>query len=531
MLSVASNQSVLIKAGTTCAPTGGALYTNASGASGTAAIVIGVYNASTGARLFNTVGAATVNCAGTASIAFYLDNKAFICFDGIKFINKPAGAGSYVNFAGTSGNNQFLNCEITGSLWGGVEFAGSVGNDIAEGCVVSGCQTNGIAFTCVGANYTFTANYNTVSSSTDDGGIKVFQGGGTCSGIIAGNAITGPGAYGIRVQAVDCNVKIIGNFATKTINGITLQDAGVVSGNYDGTIIENNTVLSCGEAAIHYAGAAGNWLIQANRLYKSGSYDNGLTHGTEARYGRAIELWGLPGVAARSTRRGTVRYNVCAGAYNFQDNGSEGVGIGCDNNSHGITIYGNICIDNEGAGLQVFDATDHIFAGNLVINSLWQPVNRNLNWTGNMRGAVHLNDCSNVIVTNNTVIAFGGTHQLHGIESQTGFSGPGNIVTNNLIIGVKNIGIVRDTTAGNSIESNNIIEGVPVAVANTALTTIANGVGTLLVAAGASGVEGAFYTPSEGGICDGTGNVAFARFLSLCGVPLGANTPIGAMHP
>lgn len=90
---------------------------------------------------------------------------------------------------------------------------------------------------------------------------------------------------------------------------------------------------------------------------------NGTNNYSANAYGRGIELTSAAG--QDSCTNHTVRFNVCNGNFNYggaADNGSEGVGIGLDDGVNNCAVYGNICKNNEGNGVQVW-------GGNL--NTLW----------------------------------------------------------------------------------------------------------------------------------------------------------------
>lgn len=528
MTSVASGGMVLVRAGTTAtAGAPGALYINVSGTSATSAVVIGVYDNATKMRLFNQRGAATIDCTGTANNAFYMNDRQWVCVDGLRFINKPVGSGSFICFTGTSGNNQILNCVSENSTWHGFSALGTTGGDVIEGCAATG-NVDGIGIEA-GANvdnYNVSINYNFVAGCNT--GIKIYQTANSNQAVIAGNGIESCETYGIRVQAVSAATKIFGNYLFKS-GGIVLEDQGA-GANFSGSLVESNTVVRSTEFGVHI-GVQGTWLVQSNRIYLSGSFD-GSNPARSTRYGRGIELYGRNGSLPASS--GTCRFNVLAGSYNFggvNHNGTEGVGLACDNDCQATYVHSNICVDNEGNGIQVYANLQNVIAGNLVVNNCLAPTIRGNAWATNHKAQIVVNEAPQTQVVNNTIVCKAGENQLYGIANPATGNANGGF-HNNLIIGASAIGIVKDTsgTAPPS-ESHNVIEASPIAVSNTSLAPISNGTGTIAVSMGGSGAAGPFHVPAPGGVCDGTGATALAQLLSIVGVPLAGNTPIGACRP
>lgn len=492
-----------------------------------APIIIGVYDATTGLRLSGVgTGLATVDGNNAVVSCFYLNNVNFICVDGIKSINNNNVTFGLVLVGGTSVNCQVLNCDCSNNIGRGIQVLVStaLGNNVVEGCVANSngdVSLWGGVFTS-GDNTRWTFNRTNKSLTIIDS-----NGGVSTAATVAGNVVSGAPGVGIFVFTAGGSPQIYRNTVRQCASeGIFVASSTAASTDFSGMLIENNDCFNSGEFGIEISSAKGLWLIQFNRIYNSGSV-NGVSFGTANRFGRGIEIYGSS--AALAPADGIIRFNYVSGTFNFASNLSEGVGIGLDNNCSNISVYGNYCVNNEGQGIQLNTNLGgcRVF-GNAVVNSNIAPAIRGGIVDFPSQAGIAFVASPNTKIFNNTVIQYGASTQLYGISENGSFASRNTEVRNNLLIGAVSIGIVRNVT--NTAEGTNIVEGSPIAVANTSLVQIANGTGTVLVALGTSGVGPTTLVPTPGGIADGTGAAVDPTYVSLRGVPLAAQTPIGCMH-
>lgn len=515
----AANITVLQKSGTSLTLL--ALFApSVSGTSTTAAIVYGVYDGVSGTRISGAgPGIATLNVNGTAAVCTKLLNTNFWCFDGIKFTGSSASTSNgQVWVTGTSANNQFLSCDMSNHGHDGLHLDGTGVGNYAEGCTAQNNAAGGIG-NLLAADNSNNFAYN-VASNNGQYGIACFDlGTFKYSGEISGNTLQNNGsagsAYGVWIFATSCTAKIHNNLTSGQVINIFLQGNGV-NPDFGGTVVENNDINNAGYFGVQAYGISGTTLpvlIQYNRIRNSGSYNN-VTSATAEHFARGVEVFGVD--TAHLATNVVIRYNYVTGSFNFIADGSEGVGIGLDNNSNNCQVYGNICYANGGNGIQLnTNTTGSSVHSNLLVGNVTA---RNLVFPGNAQSEIYFVACPNTKVFNNTVVAYSATYCI--AESGT-FASRTSAIQNNLCI---NGGIAVNAA---NVCTTNLIEGSKTPVIN-AVTGATLSTTNLLAAFGASGAKPTFYIPPAGSLCDKAGVVVDATALSLFGAPFGAIPPIGA---
>lgn len=497
-------------------------------------ILFSVYRASDGTILNNSVGAATVSCNNGAFPAFYIESKNYIEVSGIKTTNHLTGQIGII-VSGTSANVIIRNCEIgqtTGDQSVGILVQSTGYNNVVEGNkIIAGCYT-AIKVQIIADDSTTVVNHNVIDNCVN-AGIFVFDqyvlpNGYKFSGTIAGNVVrNSPGEQG----CISCVIgggapKIYLNTVSKGLCGIRIVSSKSYSqanSNFTGMRVEQNSISNC-EFGVAFAGNVGSWVIQANIIEKCGSYDD-ITYCTSLQYGRGIELFGLN--ENFCVRDGTIRYNYVAKTYSWMGTptpGSEGVGIGVDNECRNIDVYSNVCYKNEGNGIQINVAYGTRVFGNICID--------NSTSTGSyqeyLKSDIVFSLTPNTQIYNNTIVCTGRVNQQSCINDSI-WDGGGTKIVNNLCIGATIAGI---RYGGSTVESYNISVGSPNLAVNLSNTPVSPGTGSSTQTATAVGAYAPLYQPVANGPCDGTGtnSVISGAYLFDRGLA-GISTPIGARRP
>lgn len=504
-----------------------------------APVVFGVYDPATGNRVSGRRAAATVSCGGAAISAVVLTNKNWTCVEGLQF-QSNTGANSLVSLTGTSANCQILNCAmISAGLYGVFHNASGVSNVIESNLITGG--TNGIWHQAPGADTTTSIVFNMVRNSAERG-ILVYDGfSGTplsvtvACNVVEDGAVTDPQLGGIEFICGGGASRVFRNVVRRFGRGIRVVSSiagSTVAANFAGLVIQNNDT-SNNEFGILLSGAFGNWSIEYNRVFNSGSL-NGVAPVSPQRWGRGIELFGA--VAGMAVSDGTVRFNYVTGSYNWPGvavEGTEGIGIGLDDNTINVDAYGNYCAFNEGSGFNVNGGgsgsgrANRVFGNICYANCTLRP-GRVLNWNHpSLRSEIHSSVCNYAQIYNNTLVS---TVALYSYADFDIFSGVGVEVRNNLCIGARIAGIRRDTTAGRTTESHNRVIDCPSIVVNLLDNRIQPGTGSAIGAPQDFEQASPFYNAARDGACDGAGTAVPSGALSFSGQPLAIRTPIGAVH-
>jgi hypothetical protein len=520
---------VLFAAGTTLPPAGATLTPAVGG------VVIGVYNPATGARVMNRTGAATINCGSAAFDTISAVNKNNVTVDGLRFINPPP-ANWCVNLSGTGSGGQILRCSATGGPFHFAVQSSGTGHNI-EFNESTNASDFGILYLLGADDTTSTLNFN----RTTGGGIRSLMvwdngTGRRFSGRIQANHLTDGGVANgsAGLLLVWCRggaPKITHNYGTRGRHGIWVESTGTGPADWTGYINENNDFTFC-EFNLLHSRMQGDFLVQYNSYPDAGTND-GVNPVTSDAYGRCIEFYGL--TFADRVQGGTVRWNYVGRAKahpratgNFP--GSEGVGIGLDNNTYDVKVYGNYSERNEGAGLQANSGGGNSFYGNWSVDDACADAANVANWPDETRASVQHSLSPDTYIGNNTIICTGKPGQRHGVAENKLFPSPDTITANNVIVGTSGSAISRNASV-NSVERGNLAINCPALVTSSVTEQpIAADSTTKVGSVNDLDFASPFYPPSVGGAADGTGVAVPAGTLSARGELFGVVVPRGALH-
>ena len=539
LAAMVAGDALLFRAGTTS--TLSAAMAAVSGTSAAVPIVFGVYDGGTGAvekRLFSRQGVATINCAGLGISAISMVAKNFTEVDGLNFTNN-SGANWFVTFSGTSSGGRITNCTATGGQYHfAFQTTGLNPGHVMENNRSVGATEIPIAILLLGANdnnsvvqFNYAGGFSKAGIIANDNqaGLYDFSGTVACNSVEDGTDTTT--RAGIDVSPRGGSPRVFRNTSRRNCVGIQLASSNATTtGSFAGALIENND-CSNNEFGIAVVNTRGALVIQYNRCIDSGS-KTGATFITPLQYGRNIELYG--NTEAIAVRDAIIRFNYCAGAYNWPGTsfpGSEGTGIGLDDNSANLSVYGNYCVANEGGGIQVNSGHGNRIYSNICVDNNKLRPGRSVAIADSGAGQITFVNTPFVEVFNNTCVGTGLLYQKYGIVDSSAFGSSSARIYNNLCIGGTVAGIARNVAAGTTSENNNVVVGSPAAVVNTSNAVIANGAGTSIQTAAAVGAVTNIYQPLAGGPCDGTGATVPGEAVAFDGQPLASRTPIGALFP
>lgn len=340
--------------------------------------------------------------------------------------------------------------------------------------------------------------------------------------IIVGDG--GPtGAHAVKitntVPFTDLKIK---NFTARTANGLPtthINKAGLFVQNATGTSLANGAAASIEISNVDVSNFADgmflagvrnawihHWRCDGNNsfgLHGTGSSASPFSgnviewfianeNGRDVSpwYGRGVELSG--GGQIHGCTGNTIRFFQASRNKNYggpSDNGTEGVGIGLDDAASFNLVYGGICQDNEGQGVQIYggsvppaDTGGNIVTGlrliNNGINAVW---NRRSGGTYKTPGSCNVS-VSNVhgsrtVFTNNLIVGgYGGYRE--GSECAN-VSKHGNVFMSQSAYAIS----VAATT---DIGTNIYAPGIPKNIANLALD-VNNSPAPVLLSAGVNG--------------------------------------------
>jgi len=502
--------------------------------SGTASapIVIGVYYAGgricTGKR-----GAVTIDCGGNAIDAITVDSRNYVCIEGFKIQNNGT-ANSGVTVSGTSSNCQVLNCDIVTS-GNGINVNCSAGGHVVQGNRSSNAAYTGILIRPTTTDSTTTVQYNVVTGAVNRSIFVYNDYSNTIkfSGTIAHNIVmespsVAADASGVTLVTAGGAPKIYGNVVSKCNIGISIVSAidfVTKQADFSGMLIQNNDLRN-NEFGIAANGVIGTWVMEHNYIADSGTW-NGTTKITTAGYGRGIELWGLTAVTASGG--GTIRFNFITRSRNWatgiDTNGGEGIGIGLDDNTFGVTVYGNFLVQNEGSGIQLNTANGNRIISNICYDNCALPGGSPRVIINGLAAEIVSALSFDTLIANNTLVSTGRTYQRNGISTWI-YDGPGSRVHNNLCIGQTVAGM--SMTAG-YVESHNRVVGAPSLVVTETEAARTAGTGTAPTTSAAALVpDDLFFSILPGGSCDGTGVDLGEALVDFDGQLSGGTRNIGA---
>lgn len=501
--------------------------------SGTASapIVIGVCDSS-GRRVTGRRGAVTIDCGGNAIDAFVVPSRNFVCIEGFKIQNNGS-ANNGILVSGTSANCQVLNCDVVaGSV--GIHLNMSGASNVVQGCRSAGAAT-GIYVHPTATDSTTAVQYNVVSGATSRSLIVYgdFDNARKFSGTIAHNVVRdspslASDSSGIEILMAGGAPKIYGNVVSKCNVGISVVsciDFVTKPADYSGMLIQNNDLRNC-EFGVATNGVIGTWCMEHNYVADSGTW-NGTTKITTAGYGRGFEIFGA--TMGMASGGGTIRFNFVTRSRNWvtgaDANGGEGIGIGLDDNTFGVTVYGNFLVQNEGSGIQINTGNGNKIISNICYDNCALPPGSPRVIINGLAAEIVFALSADSLIVGNTFVSTGRTYQRHGLSTWT-FDSVRSRVHNNLCIG--------QTVAGASLtsgvtESHNRVVGAPSLVVTETEAARTAGTGTASTTlASAVVADDLFFSILPGGSCDGTGVDLDEALLDFDGQLSGGARNIGA---
>lgn len=534
--------SLLFRNGTSLTTAGfGPLVPNVSGTA-TNPIVIGLYDGDSGARLYNVVGGCSIDGLGAVSVVYNVGYD-YVCVDGLEIFNCGNVTFGAIHIVGTTNHNQVLNCRLRNNVGRGVLIDSTGTNNQTEGNDIYLNSGGGILHMVRTDHDVGSHRFNRFRDNSGvnlwvwDGSRlaeavpvftnKIYDGEIACNDTRDSSSPEG----NIWVHTHGGKFRIYRNNSRRSGTGINVGGTGATASDFTGALIENNDCNN-NEFGITISNAKGQGIIQFNRVVGSGSKD-GTTWITVSRYGRAIELFGTN--STNGVNGWTVRFNYCAKSYNWEGSvageGSEGVGVGLDNNTRNCRVYGNYCTFNEGNGISCGVGFGNLIYGNICVNNWVLPASRpyTVPYPMNQRAEILIVLSPYTKVFNNTTVSFPGGSTCGFVDWAT-YPSPNSEVFNNLFITPGLAGIFKHPTL--LTESHNIvISGSAVLVKNfTTDAALTPGTGTMYGTSADYDNSSPFFNPLRGGACDGTGRAAPPGAVNFAGELLAMNH-IGALHP
>jgi hypothetical protein len=487
--------------------------------------------------VIGVVGAATIRTTDALGAVFIVGNtKDWVCIDGLRLVGGPVNTFGVIDTNGAL-NCHITNCEILSGGFAGIRVYGN--GHVIQGCTIRNNGGDGVYVYQVG-NIPSNAvvQYNSIHSNVgsgfyawDSGGAAAYTGTVACNTFRANGGST-VGRGGVSILNGGGAAKIYRNRISRSPRGVGMDGVGAASVDFTGAVIENNDIADTGEFGIHISAARGAWLVQSNRILRSGSFDAGVTQGSVTGYGRAIELYGA--AAATATQDGVVRHNFISGAYSWLSDGSEGVGIGLDDQTRNVDVHSNFVELCEGNGIQVNRGFGNRVFGNVLVDNLIAPPARNLIFSGAFAGQIFFIGTPHLRVFNNTCIFSGrvtSPNQRYGIAENDFVLSRGAQVFNNLIVGALYAGITKTQNANGTVETTNrVIDAPRLVVDCTTLANIAPGAATSFASADQIDPGSPIPCAKTASALDNTGVSAPAGCPSFAGLDLAMFTPIGALH-
>jgi hypothetical protein len=436
---LSAGDKVLQKAGTTFSGTVTAGY------SGTLAnpIIYGVY-AADGSEVTTTLGAATIAGTGTAADNFGTGIVSYVWVRCLKATNiTSARYGFTIGASASTSGCRASYCQVTDqtATTAGIQVRSNPGTDphIVEHCD-SSRNTYGILLQGATGGAAIQLRNNICQYNAEAGIRLVLASAGIVTGAIQGNdcryngmtqAVTGKGigidilsdGTGLFVASNNCD-----NNYTMGIRG------GTFSGLVNGVEIIRNECNFNGWYGIQMGRGVG-FVVARNTCNDNGS-------NRDNKYGRGIECYSSNG--SFPCGPGTVAFNACNRNLNYGgtlNNGTEGCGIGLDDNHSGITVVGNTCIDNEGSGIQVNPSgavgANYIHGNLLVDNFNVDPARVAAgSWVAILCSQIYTSTTeANLKIRNNTFINTGIASCQYEVSEGTAAAAAGVEVVNNLFVG------------------------------------------------------------------------------------------------
>lgn len=506
---LSAGDKVLLKEGTTFV---GTVLATASGTSGSR-IVYGVYNAN-GNEVTNKVGAATIQGDGTNNDNFNTSTYSWVTVSCLNFTQvRAARYGIVLGDFGSANGCSALYCKVvnqSGSYGVRVKTNTGIGAHSVLGGEFSG-NIYGIAIEGTLTGVSVDIRRNLCQYNSEAGIRSALSTSSLMTGVIKENVCTFNGTLqqvdskGIGIDILsdtDRSFSLIDNICSNNWSiGIR---AGTFSGLVNRQTISGNTCNFNGYFGIQVNRGTG--CLIANNTCNS----NGCNR--DSKWGRGIEIYSSnPSFPAASVRvvNNTCNYNKNYGG--TLNNGTEGCGIGLDNNHGNILVMGNTLIGNDGNGIQFNPSgavgTSIIVGNYLQDNYLVDSDRITSSWEAHSRAQIGLFTTeNNVKIYNNTIVnTVPNSSCTYGISESTTAAGTGTVVVNNFFVGhTVGLNIRTGVTRTHNAFLNNTIN---VTESSTG-ATIGDGTGAVV-----SGfLLDSFYRPTVGSSLIGAGTYV-GRFL------------------
>lgn len=422
-------------------------------------IVIGVYDASNGARISNrSVGRATIT--GQIDIG----GRSWVSLEHLAV----TGGNPRIS-ADNSANNQVICCRANDNALGaGISAYWAGGNTGA--IALDGCETNGNqrgilinaqdgADITTGSVVQWCAVSNNKGNGIDWGGGRRWENChiACCTG--TNNSTDDPNNggdnNGIKLTAIFRSGSSVrwNEFSQSNYSGLWLQPFGGTWHAYDiaGLKIQNNKFSDAQYGIAIFSNAPGAYtdpcMIEYNDLSRAGSRDGGITAAVPNQlWGRCIEIFenGAP-PEARMPQHIVTRYNWLHDNYLLDEWGTDAQGFGADDNTKWLTAYGNLITGCAGQAIQFYTtisgrAFSNICIGNAInTREGWPPYPRQM---GQYRAEIAMGDTTDCLVFGNATISARTGITRYGIVGGSGNGGLKTQVHNNLVCNAPVVGIV-----------------------------------------------------------------------------------------
>lgn len=405
-------------------------------------IVFGVY-AEDGTEIDKVLGAARIAGIGSVADNFSTQAQSWITVRCLDFTNVTAGrAGATLGSSASAQGCRASYCRVSNQPQSVAGFNVRTNPGVVPNVVEyseASYNTFGILFQggSAGGALEFTSN---VCNWNAESGIRIaISTAGAIVGTIRGNECRFNGAA-LGVSDKGRGIDNISDAYDLLIQGNNCSDnysTGIRLGTFSGLINQvraiGNTCDRNGDFGIQVSRGAG-FRIRGNKCRYNGA-DRG------SRYGRGIEIYSSNGGFPAGP--GVVQGNDCSYNYNFGgtlNNGTEGVGIGLDDNHRSVLVIGNRCVGNEGNGIQFNPngaSGTSVVAGNLLIDNYCAPSSRvTAGWPEHSRAQIALfTSEANAKLYNNTCVLTATTTCLYGISEGPAAASTGVEALNNLLVG------------------------------------------------------------------------------------------------
>lgn len=405
-------------------------------------ITFGVYAAATGNQITNKIAVASWEGSGSAASNFTTGAQSYISIIGFDFGNVTSGRyGLSIGSANTAKGCIISYCRASNLsvASGGISL---ISNEGYPGTTVSNCEFSNNAYGMIisgstGSGY-FNISNNICNYNAESGIRLALTTSATIKGSISNNicnyngTIAGTEGKGLGIDNLcdSTGFKIINNTCKHNFSiGIRL---GSVSFITNAPYVSGNNCSNNGQFGINLSRGAG-WVITGNICNQ-----NGANRGSY--YGRGIEIYSNN--ASYPAGPGVISYNICNENYNYGgtlNNGTEGCGIGLDDNHSNVICIGNVCSNNEGAGILLNPSgavgTTYIIS-NLLINNFNKQNTNNGSWASAVQSAIYTGTTeANLKIWNNTFINTVPSLCAQAVAEGTSASASGVSIVNNVFIG------------------------------------------------------------------------------------------------